>query len=413
MYYPYVFKELRYRGNRTLVNVFGIALGIALFVSISAVSAAYKDAVSRPFKDIGADLILQRAEKNQGQADKGTKSMRGIRLPFSNQLFKIQDLEALKQIQGIAATAHALLLWEFSGKGFRTVMGVDSGQPALGAVVVRDWIKQGHFPQRREEIALEKHFANFQKVRPGDVFQVGGHAFIISGIIEIREGAQVAAANIYMRLDSARMLLGNMPDAMNLIYLRLNDPALLNRVKSQLSADIDGVSISSSDSSLELMGGVSMISEKFSLIASIIGLLGAILLIMKTMTSHLLERSHEIGMWKAVGWTRREIQKQLTAEAFVQTFVGGLLGTLAGYLISYLLGFLSITIPIPWELNPAPAMAIQVQAASQVVQLPVSMSWSLAITAVGVSVIIGCFFGYMLGRRTGKIKPADILRQLG
>jgi putative ABC transport system permease protein len=133
---------------------------------------------------------------------------------------------------------------------------------------------------------------------------------------------------------------------------------------------------------------------------------------MKTMTSHLLERSHEIGMWKAVGWTRREIQKQLAAEAFVQTFVGGLLGTLAGYLISYLLGFLSITIPIPWELNPLPAMATQVQAASQVVQLPVSMSWPLAMTAVGVSVIIGCFFGYMLGRRTGKIKPADNLRQM-
>ena len=94
MYYPYVFKELRHRGNRTLVNVFGIAVGVALFVSISAVSVAYKDAVSRPFKDIGADLILQRSEKNQTHAEKGTKSMRGIRLPFSNQLFKTQDLEA-------------------------------------------------------------------------------------------------------------------------------------------------------------------------------------------------------------------------------------------------------------------------------------------------------------------------------
>jgi putative ABC transport system permease protein len=412
MYYPFVFKELRHRGNRTLVNVFGIAVGIALFVSISAVSAAYKDAVRRPFKDIGADLILQRAEKNQAQTDKGAKSMRGIRLPFSNQLFKAQDLEALKQIEGIAATSHALLLWEFSEKGFRTIIGVDAGQPALGAVKVLDWIKQGRFPEMPGEIALEKHFARFQKVGPGDVFQVGGHAFTISGIIQIREGAQVAAANIYMPLNSARMLLKNKPNAMNLIYLRLNDPAMLNRVKSQLSAEINGISISSSDSFLELMGGVSMISEKFSLIASIVGLLGAVLLIMKTMTSHLLERSREIGTLKAVGWTRQEIQRQLTAEAFIQTLAGGLLGILLGYFISYLLGFLSITIPIPWELNPVPAMAKQVQAASQVVQLPVSMSLSLAMIAVSLSVIIGCFFGYMLGRRTGKIKPADILRQL-
>ena len=412
MYYPYVFKELRHRGNRTLVNVFGIAVGIALFVSISAVSVAYKDAVSRPFKDIGADLILQRSEKHQAQADKGMKSMRGIRLPFSNQLFKAQDLEALKQIEGIAATAHALLLWEFSEKSFRTIMGVDSGQPALGAVMVRDWIRQGHFPQNQGEIALEKHFAKFQKVRPGDVFQVGGHAFTISGIIEIREGAQVAAANIYMPLNSARMLLKNKPDAMNLIYLRLNNPSMLNRVKSQLSAEIKGVSISSSDSFLELIGGVSMISEKFSLIASMVGLLGAILLIMKTMTSHLFERSREIGTLKAVGWTRQEIQRQLTAEAFIQTLAGGLLGILAGYFISYLLSFISITIPIPWELNPLPSMAKQAQAASHVVKLPVSMSLSLAGIAIGLSVIIGCVIGYVTGRRTSKMKPVDILRQL-
>jgi ABC-type antimicrobial peptide transport system permease subunit len=89
-----------------------------------------------------------------------------------------------------------------------------------------------------------------------------------------------------------------------------------------------------------------------------------------------------------------------------------LLGILAGYFISFLLGFLSITIPVPWELNPIPAMAKQAQVASQVVRLPVSVSLPLAATAMGLSVIIGCLCGYTLGRRTAKMKPADILRQL-
>jgi putative ABC transport system permease protein len=159
------------------------------------------------------------------------------------------------------------------------------------------------------------------------------------------------------------------------------------------------------------MGGVSMISERFSFIASIVGLLGAVVLIMKTMIANLVERSHEIGILKAVGWTQQEIQKQLTAEAFVQTLAGGMLGILVGYFISFLLGFLSITIPVPWELNPVPAMAKQAQAASQVVMLPVSVSLSLAATAMGLSVIIGCVIGYVAGRRTSKMKPVDILRQ--
>jgi len=394
------------------VNVFGIAVGIALFVSISAVSAAYKDAARQPFKNIGADLVVQRAEKKQSQPDNGTKSMRGIRLPFSNQLFDAQDLLSLQQIDGIDATAHALLLWEFAANGFRTIMGVDAAQPSLGAGRVQKWIKQGRFPQKPGEIALEKHFARFQKFGLGDTFQIGGRTFTIAGIIEIKEGAQVSAANIYMPLDSARMLLARKPEAINLIYLRLNDPSMLNPIKSQLAAQIKGVSISSSDSFLELMGGVSMISERFSLIASIVGLLGAVVLIMKTMIANLVERSHEIGILKAVGWTQQEIQKQLTAEAFFQTLAGGLLGILVGYFISFLLGFLSITIPVPWELNPVPAMAKQAQAVSQVVRLPVSVSLSLAATAMGLSVIIGCVIAYVTGRRTSKMKPVDILRQL-
>ena len=412
MYYRYVINELRHRSNRTLVNVFGIAVGIALFVSISAVSAAYKDAARQPFKNIGADLIVQRAEKQQSQPDNGTKSMRGIRLPFSNQLFDAQDLLSLQQIEGVDATAHALLLWEFAKNGFRTIMGVDTGQPSLGAGRVQKWLKQGRFPEKPGEIALEKHFARFQKAAPGEPFQIGGHTFTIAGIIEIKEGAQVSAANIYMPLDSARMLLGRKPEAMNLIYLRLNDPSMLNSIKSQLAVKIKGVSISSSDSFLELMGGVSMISERFSFIASIVGLLGAVVLIMKTMIANLVERSHEIGILKAVGWTQQEIQKQLAAEAFVQALAGGLLGILLGYFISFLLGFLSITIPVPWELNPVPAMAKQAQAATRVVRLPVSVSLSLAATAMGLSVIIGCAISYVTGRRTSKMKPVDILRQL-
>ena len=412
MYHRYIIKELQHRSNRTLVNVFGIAVGIALFVSISAVSAAYKDAARQPFKNIGADLIVQRAENRKAQPDKRIKSMRGIRLPFSNHLFDAQDLLALQRIEGIDATAHALLLWEFGENGFRTIMGVDAGQPSLGAVKVRNWVKQGHFPKKPGEIAIEKHFAKFQKAGLGDMFEIGGHTFTIAGIIEIKEGAQVAAANIYMSLGSARMLLAQKPDAINLIYLRLNDPGQLNQIKSKLAVQIEGASVSSSDSFLELMGGVSMISEKFSFIASMVALLGAALLIMKTMIANLIERSHEIGILKAVGWTQKEIQRQLTAEAFIQALAGGMLGILMGYFISFLLGLLSISIPIPWELNPVPAMAKQAQAASQVVRLPVSVSFPLAATAMGLSVIIGCVIGYVIGRRTSKMKPADILRQV-
>jgi len=46
MNYNYIWKEIRHHRNRTLVNVLGIAVGIALFVSINAVSSAYQQAIS-------------------------------------------------------------------------------------------------------------------------------------------------------------------------------------------------------------------------------------------------------------------------------------------------------------------------------------------------------------------------------
>ena len=132
MNYSYVLKELRHHHNRTLVNILGIGIGIALFVSINAVSTAYQKAVSLPFKNLGADVVVQRPEKRAVDSGQPPASMRGIRLPFSNQLLPSGDLEKLKTIEGVDSMASSLLLWEFDKSGFRTIMGVDLAQPSPG-----------------------------------------------------------------------------------------------------------------------------------------------------------------------------------------------------------------------------------------------------------------------------------------
>ncbi len=412
MYYPYILKELLHRRHRTLVNILGIAVGITLFVAINALSAAYQRAAGQPFQNLGADLVVQRGEKQNMAAGQSPKSMKGIRLPFSNQLFTPRQLADLGRIKGVAANAQALLLWEFARDGFRTILGVDSSRPDLGPVKVKKWLKTGRFPQNPGEVVLEKHYAKFHKIRQGDTITVGGGEFKVVGVLEIKEGAQIAAANIYLPLAAARALWGKNPQAVNLIFLRLKDPSLLSQVRSRISAHFKDVSVSSSDSFLELMGGVSMISTRFSLTASLVALAGAVLLIMKTMLSNLTERSREIGILKALGWTQGQIQKQLLGETFVQAMAGGILGLLMGYLISYFLGLFSISIPLPWGLNPLPALARQTALATRTVRLPVSVSFELAAISMALALVVGCVSGYLLSRRTARMKPADILRQL-
>jgi putative ABC transport system permease protein len=412
MNYSYVLKELRHHHNRTLVNILGIGIGIALFVSINAVSTAYQKAVSLPFKNLGADLVVQRPEKRAVDSGQPPASMRGIRLPFSNQLLPSEDLEKLKTIEGVDSMASSLLLWEFDKGGFRTIMGVDLTQPSLGPVKVKDWLKEGRFPQKEGEVVVEKHYAKFQHKKIGDSVEINGHPFSVVGLLEIKEGSQIASANIYLPLSDAQTLVGGDSNGVNIVYLRLKSPSLLSRVKTSIAGKLNGVSVTSSDSFLELMGGVSKISDQFSFIVSLIALGGAIFLIVKAMLSNLVERSREIGILKAVGWTERDVQKQLMGEVFLQSLLGGALGIVMGYFFSYLLGFLSIPVSAPWELNLLPAFAKDAAAAAQTVRLPVSISAGLTAISLALSLTAGGLASYFMGRRTARMKPAEILRQL-
>jgi putative ABC transport system permease protein len=444
MDYRYVLKELRYHHNRALVNVLGIGIGIALFVSINAINTAYQKAVSLPFKNLGADVVVQLPEKRAVDSGQPPASMRGIRLPFSNQLLPSQDLEKLRAIEGVDSMASSLLLWEFAKEGFRTIMGVDLSQPSLGPVKVKEWLSSGRFPQKEGEAVLEKHYAKFHHAQIGGTVEINGRPFSIVGLLEIKEGSQIASSNIYLPLQDAQNLLGvesggvhpvrnssrydskpggtsNPPvdeqggtisNGVNIAYLRLKNPSLLDQVKTNIARQINGVSVTSSDSFLELMGGVSKISDQFSLIVSIIALGGAVFLIIKAMLSSLGERSREIGILKAVGWTERDVQKQLMGEVFLQSLGGGLLGILMGYFFSYLLGFLSIPVSTPWELNLLPAFAKDTAAAAQTVRLPVSISAGLAGASLALSLVAGAMASYLMGKRTARMKPAEILRQL-
>jgi putative ABC transport system permease protein len=412
MNYRYVVQELRHHRHRTLVNILGIAVSIALFVAINAVSAAYQEAVSLPFRSLGTDIVVQRPEKRTSDSAQPPAAMRGIRLPFSNQLLSQEDLNRIEAIEGIASLASALLLWEFDKSGFRTIMGVDDSKPSLGPVKAKDWIKEGRFPQNQGEILIEKHFAKFIHKKVGDHLEIGGKDHRVVGLLEIREGAQVASANIYLPLSEAQSLINQRPAGVNVVFLRLKNPSLLGQVKGDIAKKLNGVSVTSSDSFMELMGGVSKISDQFSLLASIIAFGGAVFLIIKTMLSNLVERSREIGVLKAVGWTEKDIQKQLMGEAFLQSLLGGLGGIIIGYALSFLLGLLSIPISTPWELNLVPAFAKSAEAVAQSVRLPVSVSFGLSAVSILLSLTAGGLASYAMGKRAARMKPAEILRQL-
>jgi len=59
-----------------------------------------------------------------------------------------------------------------------------------------------------------------------------------------------------------------------------------------------------------------------------------------------------------------------------------------------------------------PAFAKDTETAAQVVRLPVSVSAGLTAGSLALSLVAGGLASYFMGRRTARMKPADILRKM-
>ncbi len=412
MNWRYVLHELGRRRHRSLVYDVGIAIGVALFVAINAVAAAYQRAAALPFQSLGADLIVQRPEQEAagGTAQNTSpRTMRGIRTPFANQYLTEEELTRLRQVPEVADAVPALLLWEFTAAGFRSLLGVDLAQPHLGPVRVRDWISKGRFPAAQGEVLVEKHFAKFHHLQPGSVLPVGNTDFTVVGLLDIREGVQTAAANIFLSLDEARDLGGMAGTAGNIAYVRLNNPAHLPEVEKTIPTILPRATVTSANATLQLMGGMATVSDRFVLLASLLALIGAVACILKSMQGSMVERAHEIGILKACGWTSGDVRRQLMGETLVQALLGCLLGLLGGYLTAFLLGFLTVPLQLPWAAQPLTALTRE-GATPGYIRLPVSFSAALIVASLGISLGSGVLAGYLAGRRSADMRPSAALR---
>ncbi len=130
----------------------------------------------------------------------------------------------------------------------------------------------------------------------------------------------------------------------------------------------------------KLTGVFFLVMIVLSAVALLVGGIGVMAVMMISVT----ERTHEIGLRKAVGATRRDIMQQFLVEAATLTGVGGLIGIVVGI-----------------ALGRVVTVAMSINAAAPV---------ALTLTAVGVSVGIGLAFGVLPALRAARLDPVEALR---
>jgi len=108
------------------------------------------------------------------------------------------------------------------------------------------------------------------------------------------------------------------------------------------------------------------------------------IVITNIMLVSVVERTREIGIRRALGARKRNIQFQFLTEAILLSLGGGIAGVLLGILISF---GISTAFPLPTLVTP-----------------------SLVVSGLMVAVITGVAAGYFPARRAANLPPIDALR---
>ena len=126
--------------------------------------------------------------------------------------------------------------------------------------------------------------------------------------------------------------------------------------------------------------GFIMVMLALSSVGLLVGGVGVVAIMMISVT----ERTREIGVRKALGATRGEIQFQFLVEAATLTLLGGALGMALGGAISFMVA----------HFTPIPAAV---------------PAWAVAV-ALGSSLVTGIFFGLYPASRAARMDPVEALR---
>jgi putative ABC transport system permease protein len=176
------------------------------------------------------------------------------------------------------------------------------------------------------------------------------------------------------------------PRSPELIQAAMDDATVALRIERRLRpSEPDNFGMFTSDTLLGIYHTAT--NGIFAVLIGVVALslvVGGIV-IMNIMLMVVSERTREIGLRKALGARRRDIVYQILTESVTLSTFGGVVGTVLGFTLALVIS----------KVSPLPA-AVQL--------------WSVAI-GIGITSVVGLFFGLYPAIRASKLDPIEALRR--
>ena len=236
-----------------------------------------------------------------------------------------------------------------------------------------------------------------ENVDPIDkVIQIEGVHFRIVGVSAKRgallgrsqdEFAVIPLGQFQMIFGSRRQLsLTVKPRDVSLLPQAIDEASLALRIARRLKpTKADNFGVFTSDTILGIYHSAT--NGIFAVLIGVVGLslvVGGIV-IMNIMLMAVTERTREIGLRKALGARRSDIMAQMLTESVVLSMFGGVIGTVLGIAIA-------LTI-------------------ARFTPIPAAVEWWSVLLGIGITAIVGLFFGLYPAMRAAALDPIEALRR--
>ena len=321
------FRQWRTHRLRVAMTTLGIALGVAVFFAIRTANAALLDSLTETVERLAGKSTLQVSAGESGFPESTLDVVRatpGVKL-------------AEPVIEIIVNTA-------FQDEGSLLILGVDT----TGDQQLREY----EFDRSQTQIAdpltyiaqpnsilVSQAFADRHGLKMGDHFPVftshGKQDFAVEGIFKPTGVGQVFGGNVaIMDIYSAQVVFDrghnfDRIDLMNAPGTSVND--LQKRLQQRLPA---GIEVERPERKGESLENAVTAMRVGMMITSFISLLVGIYIIFNSFTIAVNQRWKEIGILRAVGVERGNINAMFLSDALVMGIVGSAVGLVVGYYVA-------------------------------------------------------------------------------
>ncbi|OEC95277.1 MULTISPECIES: ABC transporter permease [Methanobrevibacter] len=316
----FILKNPFRRKNSAILAIVGIAIGIVVIVSLGGIT----DGLINTFEDTihagGADFSI--SGKETGNSAYGTNT---IDSSWTEKIAKVPGVDEAYPIY--------VVLTSVGDDYMNTLIGIDPEGSELADISM----KEGRiFEDNTSEVILGEIYAEDNNYSVGDSIIINGEDFKVSGIYET--GDQNMAGGVFTSISKIGELMDD-KDSISNIYVKVNKgedaQAVADRIDTKYGDNITTVtSVMEMTQMADMLNMLQASTWAISLLAIVVGGLG----IINTMLMSVFERTREIGVLKAVGWSNKKILTMIVGESLVITIVSAIIGSLIGFLACTLLG---------------------------------------------------------------------------